>query len=141
MKLLGLAAAFSNKLLTGDVRDTSVRLQKRNDYRNPFQPILSADLEHYNNGTLISCRIGLAAITKIWLTMLLFAVIVLTSCLTFHTLTALARGVNWSRIVSGLLVAGSSVFFCVYGFKLAQGEHEYLINYIQRRLNARRIEI
>ena len=127
---------FSKKPLLGELRSSAIRIRKRNNYQNVFQPILTADIEKRGEGSLLNCTTGVTpfAIAGAGANVLTF---VLGCCLAVAALTSLPNTAEmWNRAKIPLVMASGSILFLLAGRYCAIGESQLLIHTLLTELDA-----
>ena len=133
---LGVAALFSKKPLLGELGSSAIRIRKRNNYQNVFQPILTADIVEWGEGSLLNCTTGVTpfAIAGAGVTVLVFIV---GCCLAVAALTSLPNTVEmWNRAKIPLVMASGSILFLLAGRYSSIGESQLLIHTLLTELDA-----
>jgi hypothetical protein len=138
----GLAAVFGSRPVIGWVSDRSIRIRKRNDYQNAWQPVLRGEFEAHGAGTTFEGRLGcgLPALIVGTAYIALAAGVALLGVI--EALRAVAAGVAppveafGSRLLPlafGLAIIGGGRWF-------ARGEDAFLIAFVAKMIGAHRDE-
>ena len=138
----GMWSIGGSKSVQGSVSETAIRLRKRILYRNSFQCWLSAKLAEDNGQTRLYCTFGLHPFVLIFLEIWIGIVSVISLTIAMQTAWLWLRGSSlspnvWLGIVFPLIMAGFAILLLKFGNSLAQDEPAFLIEFLERTINAR----
>ncbi len=128
---------FGGKPVIGSVGEAGFTLRKRIAYRNSFQTLLKADVLSDGAGARLSCRVGMALATMLFVIVWMGLVVVIGGGVVLALLSGGAGEVPvWSfAIVPYLLLFGAGML--VVGRWLARHEGRFLLDFLCRELDAR----
>jgi hypothetical protein len=138
----GVWSVGGSKPVQGSVSERAIRLRKRIFYRNSFQCWLSAKLAEDNGQTRLHCTFGLHPFVLIFLEIWIGIVSVAGLTIAMQTTWLWLRGSPlspnaWLGIVFPLMMAGFAFLLLKVGNTLAQDEPDFLIEFLERTIDAR----
>jgi hypothetical protein len=138
----GIWAIGGSKPVQGTVRDTSIRLRKRIDYRNSMQCWLSATCVEDNGRTRLSCVVGLHPFVHRFLEIWIGAVLVISGAVLAKMIRLwLGAGLLpqdlWLGVGFPLVMAVFAALLLWFGDYLVRDEPEFLVEFLERTIDAR----
>jgi hypothetical protein len=127
----------------GQIGDTSFTLRQRVGYRNNFRTILRGTFLEESRATRLHCRSGVHPIARAFILFWLAAVLVGACVFAWPIIASLIHGQQahpgpqLGTLVVPVLMFCFGVALTKVGRRMARGEHEYLIGFLAKQLDAR----
>ena len=137
----GMWSLAGSRSVQGSVNEKAIRLRKRISYRNSFQCWLSAKLVGENGQTRLHCSFGLHPFVRLFLEIWIAIVSVVGLTIAMQTTWLWLRSSPlspnaWLGIVFPLIMVGFAILLLKFGNYLAQDEPDFLIEFLERTINA-----
>lgn len=138
----GTWSMAGSKPVQGSVGETSICLRKRMYYRNAAQCWLSGKLVEDNGQTRLHCTVGLHPLVRKILEIWIGAVVVISGAILIHTVR-FWLGSNgplppdlWLGVAAPLVILGFAVLLLMFSDRFAQDEPAFLVDFLQRTIDA-----
>jgi hypothetical protein len=134
---------YGTRSVIGQIGETAFTLRQRVGYRNSFRTVLRGTFVDESRSTRLHCRSGVQPFARIFILFWLAAVLAGACAIGLPVVWALVEGTHAQTAKPVGVIFVPLLMFCFGivltkgGRRMARGEHQYLVEFLGKQLDAR----